>query len=46
MGRNEKIVIENPPKKVMDFIEKMRQEKEAQRNILLEKKMHTFSIQV
>ena len=46
MGRNEKIVIDNPPRKVLDFIEKMRQEKEAKKTILLEKKTHTFSIQV
>ncbi len=44
MERNEKIVIENPPKKVWDFIEKMRREKEAQRNELVDKKTHTFCI--
>jgi len=46
MESNEKIVIENPPKKVWDFVEKMRKEKEAQREQLLEKKTHTFSIQL
>lgn len=46
MESNEKIVIENPPKKVLDFIEKMRKTKEAQRKELLDKKTHTFSIQL
>lgn len=46
MGRTEKIVIENPPKKVLDFIEKMQREKEERRNELLKKKTHTFSIQL
>ncbi len=46
MESNEKIVIENPPKKVWDFVEKMRQKKEAQRKELLDKETHTFSIQV
>lgn len=46
MESNEKIVIENPPKKVWDFVEKMRQKKETQRKDLLDKETHTFSIQV
>ena len=46
MESNEKIVIENPPKKVWDFVEKMRMEKEAQRKQLLDKETHTFSIQL
>ena len=46
MESNEKIVIENPPKKVLDFIEKMRKTKEVQRKELLDKKTHNFSIQL
>lgn len=46
MESNEKIVIENPPKKVLDFIEKMRKIKEVQRKELLDKKTHNFSIQL
>lgn len=46
MESNEKIVIENPPKKVWDFVEKMRKEKESQRKQLLDKETHTFSIQL
>lgn len=46
MESNDKIVIENPPKKVLDFIEKMRKRKEAQRKELLDKKTHTFNIQL
>ena len=46
MESNEKIVIENPPKKVWDFVEKMRKEKEAQRKQVLDKETHTFSIQL
>lgn len=46
MESSEKIVIENPPKKVWDFVEKMRQKKETQRKELLDKETHTFSIQV
>lgn len=46
MESNEKIVIENPPKKVLDFIEKMRRDKETRRKELLDKKTHNFSIQL
>ena len=41
-----KIVIENPPKKVLDFVLRMQKEKEEARKHLLEKKEHTFSIQL
>lgn len=41
-----KIVIENPPKKVLDFVLKMQKEKEESRKHLLGKKEHTFSIQM
>ena len=41
-----KIVIENPPKKVLDFVLRMQKEKEEARKHLLEKKEHTFSIQM
>lgn len=40
------IVIENPPKKVLDFVLKIQKEKEETRKHLLEKKEHTFSIQM
>ena len=43
---NDKIIIENPPKKVLDFVLKMQKEKEETRKRLLEKKDHTFSIQI
>ena len=46
MNNSEKIIIENPPKKVFDFIEKMRETKRQQRETLLEKKTHTFSVLV
>ena len=41
-----KIIIENPPKKVLDFVMKVQKEKEETRKRLLEKKEHTFSIQM
>lgn len=41
-----KIIIENPPKKVLDFVMKVQKEKEETRKLLLEKKEHTFSIQM
>ena len=41
-----KIVIANPPKKVLDFVLRMRKEKEEAHKHLLEKKEHTFSIQM
>lgn len=43
---NERIVIKNPPKKVLDFVLKVQKEKESERKRLLEKGEHTFSIQV
>ncbi len=46
MNNCEKIIIENPPKKVLDFVEKMRETKRMQREALLEKKTHTFSVLV
>lgn len=46
MESKEKIVIENPPKEVWDFVEKMRRDKETQRKNLKDKKTHTFSIQL
>ena len=42
----DKIVIVNPPKKVLDFVLRMQKEKEDARRHLLEKKEHTFSIQM
>lgn len=41
-----RIIIENPPKKVLDFVMKVQKEKEEARIRLLEKKEHTFSIQM
>ena len=41
-----RIIIKNPPKKVLDFVMKMQKEKEAARKRLLEKDEHTFSIQM
>ena len=41
-----RIVIENPPKKVLDFVMRVQKEKEETRKHLLEKKEHTFSIQM
>ena len=41
-----KIVIKNPPQKVLDFVLKMQKENEAARKRLLEKSEHTFSIQM
>ena len=41
-----RIIIENPPKKVLDFVMKVQKEKEEARKHLLEKKEHTFSIQM
>ena len=41
-----RIIIENPPKKVLDFVMKVQKEKEEARKHLLEKKEHTFSIQI
>ena len=41
-----RIIIENPPKKVLDFVMKVQKEKEETRKHLLEKKEHTFSIQM
>ena len=41
-----RIVIKNPPKKVLDFVMKMQKEKEAAKKRLLEKDEHTFSIQM
>ena len=41
-----RIFIENPPKKVLDFVMKVQKEKEEARIRLLEKKEHTFSIQM
>ena len=46
MNNCERIIIENPPKKVLDFVEKMRETKRMQREALLEKKTHTFSVLV
>ena len=43
---SKRIVIKNPPKKVLDFVLKMQKEKEAARQLLLEKDEHTFSIQM
>lgn len=43
---NNKIVIENPPKKILDFIMRVQKEKEESRKRLLEKENHTFSIQI
>ena len=40
------IIIENPPKKALDFIMKHHDEKEELCKHLLEKKHHTFSIQI
>ena len=41
-----KIIIDNPQKKVLDFVMKVQKEKEETRKHLLEKKEHTFSIQM
>ena len=41
-----KIVIENPPKKVLDYIMRIQKEKEENRKYLLEKKNHTFSVKI
>ena len=41
-----RISIEIPPKKVLDFVMKVQKEKEEARKHLLEKKEHTFSIQI
>ncbi len=46
VSKKNKIVIENPPKKVLDFVMRIRKEKEENRKRLLEKKEHTFSIQL
>ena len=43
---NSRIVIKNPPKKVLDFVLRMQKEKEEARKRLLEKNEHTFSIQM
>lgn len=43
---NEKIIIKNPPKKVLDFVLRMQKDKEEARKRLLEKEKHTFSIQI
>ena len=41
-----RIIIENPPKKVLDFVMRVQKEKEENRKHLLDKKEHTFSIQM
>lgn len=41
-----RIIIKNPPKKVLDFVLRIQKEKEEARKRLLEKNEHTFSIQM
>ena len=41
-----KIVISDPSPKLLDYIQAIRKEKEQKRQALLEKKEHTFSIQI
>ena len=43
---NNKIVITNPPKRVLDFVLRIQREKEENRKHLLEKKNYTFTIQL
>lgn len=45
-NKSSRIVIKNPPKKVLDFVLKMQKEKEVERKRLLDKNEHTFSIQM
>ena len=43
---SKKIIIKNPPKKVLDFVLRMQKDKEEARKRLVERDQHTFSIQV
>lgn len=42
----DRIIIKNPPEKVLEFVMRVQKEKEEARKRLLEKKEHTFSIQL
>lgn len=41
-----RIIIENPPKKVLDFVLQIQKEKEERRKTLIGKSNHTFCIQM